>query len=63
VPALVDISGTYTEVIGPLQVVPKVAPPRQRTMTSLPEASWKPIVTTLPRMRTTTTGNMTLRLT
>lgn len=63
VPALVDISGTYTEVIGPLQVVPAVAPPRQKTRTALPNANWQPIVTTLPRVRTTTNGNMTLNLT
>ena len=63
VPALVDISGTYTEVIGPLQVVPKVAPPRQKTLTALPQSTWKPIVTTLPRVRTTDTGNVKISLT
>lgn len=63
VPALVDINGTYTEVIGPLQVVPKVAPPRQRTLTTLPDAAWKPVVTTLPRVRTTNNGNMSISLT
>lgn len=63
VPALVDISGTYTEVIGPLQVVPKNATPRQKTKTALPDSNWKPIVTTLPRVRTANTGQMTVSLT
>ena len=61
--ALVDISGTYTEVIAPLSTAAKKPPPLQKTFTNLPDQSWEPIATTMPRVRTTENGAMSLKLT
>ncbi len=55
-PAIVEIAGNYQETIGPLQTVPKKAAPRQRCITALPPTGYAPVVTTLPRMRTTENG-------
>lgn len=53
VPALVDIQGTYKEVIAPLSTKQKNATPIQKCLTALPNSTWKSVVTTLPRVRAT----------
>lgn len=63
VPALVDIQGTYKEVIAPLSTKPKKATPIQKCLTALPSNTWSPVVTTLPRVRTETTGLMPIGFT
>jgi hypothetical protein len=57
-PAVVDISGSYTEVIAPLSTKAKRPNSMQKTMTFLPPQGTMPIITTMPRIRTTNNGAM-----
>ena len=63
VPALVDIQGTYKEIIAPLTTVPKNKTPIQKCYTALPTSDMQPVVTTLPRVRTTANGLVPINLT
>jgi len=66
VPALIDISGTYKEIIKPLTTGKHNVTPVQRCLTDLPSTgntsdpqNAYPIVTTMPRVRTTENSEMT----
>lgn len=56
VPACVDIQGSYREVIAPLSTKPMRSTAVQKILTGLPLSTYTPIVTALPRVRTTTTN-------
>lgn len=63
VPACIDIQGTYKEVIAPLSTKPKKETAIQKMLTRLPDPNYTPIVTALPRVRTTTVNPLTAAIT